>query len=70
MIYKPSVVGRTFKVKDGDDELLFKIEAHETIPEYFTVNGYNKQNGWFETSYSYLKTTVWEEIDRGQWILQ
>lgn len=60
---KPTVLGKSFIVKDGDD-IMFTIGAHDILPDYFRVYSSATYNG-----FGYRKTTVWEQIDRGNWII-
>lgn len=58
---KPSLLGKTFKVLNGDGQT-FYIMAHH-LPTYFTVIGKDTANG-------YMKTTVWQLVDKKQWVVQ
>lgn len=61
---KPSVLGKTFIVEDGDD-VVFTISEHNTLPDHFRI--YSKD---IPEGYGFKKTTVWQLIDKKQWIIK
>lgn len=70
---KPTVAGKSFKVSGEEDtNRIFYILNSGDFPDCFKVAGWTDipARGEMETLYLYKKTTVWEQIDRKQWIIQ